>query len=121
LHQLQPFVFEIDSDDTKILHDKLYVPQPLLKKVILFIPAAAGLLLHAPLYLPVKKLIKKASFDTDHFDAVMTGVLMLLYPFYVAVFTVIVFAIFNNPFCFLLILILPFTAWAFVQLKKQLD
>ncbi len=121
LQQLQPFVFEITNGDTKALHNKLYVPQSLLKKILLGIPAAIGWLLHAPLYYPIKSSIKKAAFDTDHFDSIVTGVIMITYPLYVLIISVIVFAVSCQPFSFLLLLIFPFTAWAFVQLKKQLD
>ncbi len=121
LQQLQPFVFEIDKSNTELLHSKFYVPQPLLKKILLFIPAIAGFFLHAPLYLPAKILIKKASWDTDHFDSIIAGLLMLLYPFYVIAVLLIAFSIWHQPFCILLLFIMPFCAWAYVQLKKQLD
>ena len=121
LQQLQPFVFEIDSTDTKALHNKLYVPQPLLKKIFLSIPAVLGWLLHAPLYYPIKQSIKKASFDTDHFDSIVVGALMIAYPLYLVIILVVLFAITKCWFAFLLLLIAPATAWAYLQLKKQLD
>ncbi len=121
LKQLQPFVFEINKENSKTLYNSLYVPQSFLKKIILCIPAVTGKLLHVPLYWPVKTLIKKASFDTDHYDSIMTGALMLCYPLYIIAVSFITFAISNQLSSFLLLFILPFTAWAYVQLKKQFD
>ena len=121
LQQLQLFVFEIDKDDTKALHKKLYVQQSTFKKIILFIPSLIGWALHAPLYYPIKTSIKKASFDTDHFDSIVVGILILFYPLYVIIISVIVFAVSHHTLSFLLLLLFPFTAWAYVQLKKQLD
>jgi 1-acyl-sn-glycerol-3-phosphate acyltransferase len=121
LQQLQGFVFEINAKDEAALQGKFYVAQPLLKKILLFIPAISGFLLHAPLYYPAKKTIQKMSFHTDHFDSVMVGIFFLLYPLYCILITSIVFAITKQPASVLLIFILPFTAWACVHLKKQLD
>jgi len=121
LQQLQPFVFEIKPDDKEMVQQKFYAPQPLLKKILLFIPSVMGWVLHAPLYIPVQKLVQKLSFHTDHFDSVMVGILMLFYPLYVLVVSLIVFAFTHNPWVFLLLLVMPFTAWAHVQLKRQLD
>ncbi len=121
LQQLRPFVFEINKVDTKALHHQLYLPQPLLKKIFLSIPAILGWLLHAPLYYPLKQSIKKASFDTDHFDSIAVGALLIAYPLYLIIILAIVFAVWHQPLTFLLLLVFPFTAWAYVQLKKQLD
>ncbi|MEI9956967.1 MAG: 1-acyl-sn-glycerol-3-phosphate acyltransferase [Ferruginibacter sp.] len=121
LQQLQPFVFEIKQDDKAMVQQKFYVPQPLLKKIFLFIPSVMGWVLNMPIYLPVKKLVQKLSLHTDHFDSVMVGILMLFYPLYVLLISLIVFAFTHSAWAFLLLLVLPFTAWAHVQLKRQLD
>jgi 1-acyl-sn-glycerol-3-phosphate acyltransferase len=121
LQQLQPFVFEIEAGDKKTLHEKLYVPQPLLKKIVLFIPSALGWLLHAPLYYPIKNTVKKLSFHTDHYDSVVVAILLLAYPLYLFLISLLVFTFTHQMLSFLLLLIIPITAWAHVQLKKQLD
>lgn len=121
LQQLGPFVFEIDAADKNTLHQKFHVAQPPLKKVILFIPAVLGWLFHALLYYPVKTTVKKLSFHTDHYDSIMVGLLLLLYPLYLLIITLIVYFVFHQWFALLVLLVFPFTAWAFVQLKKQLD
>jgi 1-acyl-sn-glycerol-3-phosphate acyltransferase len=121
LQQLQPFVFEIDKGDKKTLHEKLYVPQSSLKKILLLIPSVLGWILHAPLYYPVKFIVKRLSIHTDHYDSVMVAILLLAYPLYLIVITLLVFMITHQPLSFLLLVVVPFTAWAHLQLKKQLD
>ena len=121
LQQLQPFVFEIDKTDKEELHNKFYVPQPLIKKILLFIPAVIGWFLHAPLYLPIKWFVKKAAFDNDHYDSIVVAILLLAYPVYMVLITVLVLAFTHQWLSLLLLLIFPFTAWVYVQLKRQLD
>ena len=121
LQQLQPFVFEIDATDKVALHQKFYAPQSLLKKITLFIPAVLGWLFHALLYYPVKTTVKKLSFHTDHYDSIMVGLLLLLYPLYLHIITLTVFLIWHQWLALLVLFVFPFTAWALVQLKKQLD
>lgn len=121
LQQLQPFVFEIDQKDKLGLHKYLYVQQPLLKKIILFFPSALGWLLHTPLFYPIKIIVKNAAFESDHYDSIIVGILLMVYPIYVIIISLIAVAITQQWLCLLLLLIFPFTAWAHVQLKKQLD
>lgn len=119
--QLQPFVFEIEGNNKEELHSRFYIPQSFLKKVLLFIPAALGWLLHAPLYYPLKNLVLNKSSDADHYDSIVVGVLFIVYPIYAMLFSLLAFIFTQNLFSLLLLLLLPFTAWAYVQLKKQLD
>jgi 1-acyl-sn-glycerol-3-phosphate acyltransferase len=121
VQQLQSFVFEIDKKDAKELQQKFYVPQSLLKKIFLFIPSTIGWLLHAPLYLSVRRFVKKAAFDSDHYDSIVVGILLLTYPLYLIIITVLVLVFTQQWLSFFLLLILPLTAWSYVQLKKQLD
>lgn len=119
--QLQPFVFEIDKKDKEELHKRFYLPQSLLKKTVLFFPSIIGWLIHAPLYLPIKKIVQKAALNSDHFDSIIVAVLFLAYPLYLVILTLVTFAITHHWISFMLLILLPFTAWAYVQLKKQLD
>ena len=61
------------------------------------------------------------AFDTDHFDSIVVGALLLAYPLYSMFITVTALIITTCWYWVLLLFILPFTAWAYVQLKKQLD
>src|ERR1051325_730639 len=119
--QLEQLVFEIDKNDTKkqrlLLEEK---PSPL-TKIILFIPAIIGWLIHAPLYLPIKKITYKKTRDNDHYDSVLVASLLFIYPLYLVLLTAIAILLTKNFYFLLLTFALPFTAWAYVQLKQQLD
>ena len=119
--QLSKDVFEIDSNDKKTLHKTFYVKQPLLKKILLFIPASAGLIIHAPMFFFVKWLSDLLVKEDGHDDSKMIGFLFILYPVFLLILSTIIFLFTGSWFSFLLILLLPFAAWSYVQLKKQLD
>jgi 1-acyl-sn-glycerol-3-phosphate acyltransferase len=120
--QLNGLVYEIDKTDTDKKRELLTAKNSLLKKILLAVPAVLGYIFHLPLYLPVKYFMqKKKSFLTDHFDSVMIAILTFTYPVYLLLIAVLSFIIIKSLGVFLLVLLLPFTAWAFVQLKPQLD
>lgn len=52
------------------------------KKILLAIPALLGGLLHAPLYLPVKFFIKKATAGSPHYDSALFAALLITYSIY---------------------------------------
>lgn len=116
--QLKQLVIEIDSRDKQKIKKEFYVHQPLLKKIFLALPAIAGWLLHFPLYYPVTLLIKNKA--EDHYDSIVVGILFVLYPFYVLLITILLFLYTENNFTWLGILLIPFTAWSFLQLKRQI-
>ena len=116
--QLQELVFEIDSNNTSQIKETFLQKITFFKKVLLVIPAIAGFVLHAPLYLPVKEFAFKKFGKIDHYDSVIVGILFILYPFYL-----IIAAIFASNFSGVwwaaVFIIFPFCAWSFVQIKKQ--
>ncbi|MEO6328627.1 MAG: 1-acyl-sn-glycerol-3-phosphate acyltransferase [Ginsengibacter sp.] len=115
--QLKKLVIEIDSSDKQKIKKQFYVHQPLLKKILLIIPAVAGWLLHLPLYFPVTLLLKNKA--EDHFDSIVVGSLFLLYPFYVLLVSLLLFSLIKTDAAWLCIVLLPFTAWSYLQLKRQ--
>jgi len=119
--QLHTLVFEINKGDVekqkRVLERK---PSPL-AKIFLFIPAAIGWLVHAPLYIPIKNFTYKKTVNNDHYDSILVALLLFIYPAFVILLTLVIVLFTNNPFFWLLIVLLPFTAWAYVQLKPQLD
>jgi 1-acyl-sn-glycerol-3-phosphate acyltransferase len=119
--QLQQQVFEIDKNDIQKQKQLLEKKPPLATKIFSFMPAAIGWLLHAPLYLPVKKFTYKKTWNNDHYDSVLVALLLFIYPFYVALITVLVLLFAHHLFALLMIVVMPFTAWAYVQIKPQLD
>lgn len=119
--QLAPFVFEIDGTDKKKRHKKFHVAQPSLKKALLLLPSAAGWLLHAPLYYAVKTFVLKKTNSPDHFDSMVVAILLLAYPLYVFLVTLLAFLITGHWYSLMLPLIITASAWSHVQLKRQFD
>ena len=119
--QLAEHIFEIKNTDKIALQKAFYIRQPLLKKILLGVPAAIGLLIHAPLYLLIKWISDGLIKEPGHDDSKIVGFLLVLYPVFLFVFSFSLFYFTGNWLSFLSLLLLPFTAWAFVQLKKQMD
>ena len=116
--QLKDLVYEIDKNDTKKIKEHFYVKQSLLKQIVLFIPAVTGFIINAPLYFAIHLCIKNRA--VEHYDAIMTGLLFLLYPLYALAITLITFFITQSSYSFLLLALLPFTVWSYLQLKRQI-
>lgn len=119
--QLSKYVFEIDNDDTAALRKAFFIKQSSLKKILLSIPALIGLIIHAPLYYFTKWLGDTLVKEEGHDDSKLIGALFIFYPVFLVVFSFLLFYFSGSWLSFLSLLVLPFTAWAFVQLKKQLD
>lgn len=119
--QLEGAVFEIDSKDKKALHQHFYINQSLTKRILLCVPALAGLLLHAPLFYFIKWLGNALVKEDGHDDSKMIGFLFLLYPLFLMAATIVALIITKSWLSLLLLPALPFAAWSYVQLKKQLD
>jgi len=116
--QLKNLVIEAEPSDKEKIKKIFFIQQPLIKKILFFIPAIAGLILHAPLYYPVILSIKNRA--NDHYDSIVVGLLFILYPIYLLVITIIVYFISGSLWALLLLLIIPFSAWSLLQLKRQL-
>ena len=115
---LQKLVLEIDINNSAVLKSTFQKNISLKKRFLLAIPAIAGYILHAPLYVPVQKFALKKFGKIDHYDSVTVALLFISYPFYliaVAIITCYFFGIWW-PAVFL---ILPFCAWSYVQIKKH--
>lgn len=120
-NELEQLVYEIDPADEKQKEELLSVPLAPFKKALLLIPAIAGFIFNAPLYWPVRSFVNKKTTDTDHHDSVLLALLIFLYPFYLLLLSLIAFFIFQSWWSWLTLLLVPFTAWAFVQWKAQLE
>lgn len=119
--QLQPFVFEIESSDKQKLLQHFYVPQSTTKKILLAVPALLGLITHAPLYRLMIFLNRKLVPEEGHYDSAMVGLSLLIYPLFLLFVTFALFVFTASWYSLLLLLVLPFTAWSYIQLKPQLD
>ena len=116
--QLEKLVYEIDEHDTPQMKKLLYVNQPILKRILLSIPALLGWLLHAPIYYPTK-FIAAQFFDKEHFDSVIVAILYLVYPVYLLVVFFVLAVTVGYAAGLLAFILLPFSAWACVQVKPQ--
>lgn len=116
--QFKELVFEIDKTDRKKLKDYFEIKQSFLKKIVLFIPAIIGFVMNAPLYFIIHLIIKNRA--EDHYDSVMTGILFLIYPLYVLIIMLLVFYLTGSVYSLLMLLLLPFTVWSYLQIKKQI-
>jgi 1-acyl-sn-glycerol-3-phosphate acyltransferase len=58
-------------------------------KLLLHLPALLAAVLHAPLYLPVKTVVQKATRTNVHFDSALFAALLLLYPLYLVLLGVL--------------------------------
>jgi len=118
--QLHKLVYEIKPTDKATLKKLFFIPISSIKLFILAIPAAVGWLLQAPLYFAARA-IARIFFDNDHYDSVVVSLLMLAYPLYVLLLTFGAVLFFNTPVAFLVLLLLPFSAWACLQWKHYLN
>src|SRR5688572_5831895 len=119
--QLNSLVYEINKDN-KEQQQLLLEKQPSRFERFMFaIPAAIGWLLHVPLYVPLQTIIYKKTVTNDHYDSLMAAVLLFTYPFYLFLISYLTFYFTQSFYSFLLLLLLPLTAWCYVQVKGQLD
>ena len=117
--ELKELVLEIDKENKEKIKQSFHVRQSDVKKMILSFPAFIGRIIHAPLYIPVRSLSLKKAAPYDHYDSVLVGLLLILYPLYLSIIAFLLFLIFGGWYWLLTFLILPFFAWSFVQIKKQ--
>lgn len=118
--QLKNLVYELPLRSNKRHNDFFSIALNPLKLLVLLVPAAVGFLTHAPLYFFVKKLTDRYC-NNDHYDSVITALLMIGYLFYWPLLTVISAAITGTAGWVTTMVLLPFTAWAFVQVKYDLS
>lgn len=119
--QLGKYIFEIAPGDKATLREKFYIKPSLVKRVVLLIPAVLGFLVHAPLFYFIKWIGGVLIKEAGHYDSKIVGLLFLLYPLFLLMASLVLFYFTNGWYALAGLLLLPFTGWSFVQLKKQLD
>ena len=119
--QLHTLVFEINKGDVEKQKRVLERKPSSFAKIFLFIPAAIGWLVHAPLYILIKNFTYKKTINNDHYDSILVVLLLFTYPVCLILITLLMVLFTDSPVYWVLIVLLPFTAWAYVQLKPQLD
>ena len=63
----------------------------------------------------------KRTWNNDHFDSVLVTLVLFYYPLYLILLIAAVILLTHNFLFLFLAAALPFTAWAYVQIKPQLD
>jgi hypothetical protein len=86
---------------------------------LLALPAIAGAIIHAPLYYLVKWFTDK-HFNNDHWDSVFNSLAVLLYPIYLLLLCSVMWAFTSFQAALVSLVLLPFSAWAYVQVKNQM-
>jgi 1-acyl-sn-glycerol-3-phosphate acyltransferase len=119
--QLKERVYEIDAGDKKKQAEVFYLPLSPAKKIILAMPSLLGMFTHFFLYWPVKKIISKKLSGDGHFDSMVTGLLFVLYPFYLLAWIIAGIYFTGHWYWILVLIFFPFFAWSYVQLKRQTD
>ncbi|HMR82579.1 MAG TPA: 1-acyl-sn-glycerol-3-phosphate acyltransferase [Niabella sp.] len=107
--ELQPLVFKIDKRDRIGLENK-FGRTSTAARLLLALPALTGAILHAPVYLFARLIVKLFFSNTDHHDSVMFGVLLLSYPFYIVLLSIIA-GQFASVWGWAMIVLLPITAF----------
>ena len=117
--ELKNLVVEAASADGEKIQKEFEIKISAVKKILLLLPAIAGYLLHAPLYLPIQKICWRKARQADHYDSVLVGLLFISYPFYLLLMALLIYWLTAGYWWMFTFLLLPFFAWSFVQLKRQ--
>lgn len=119
--ELEKLVFEIPKSDRPAQQKKLTWEPSIAFRYLLFMPALLGLIIHAPFYVPVRYFASNCIKEPGHFDSLITGLLVLLYPFYLLLLIFVLLLLVCSPFVWLGLIIFPLLARAYVEVKGQLD
>lgn len=77
-----PLIEQINDNDTQTKEKVFNAASTTTGNNWLMLPAVTGKILHAPLYLPLRFLARKFFLNSGHYDSLITGLLILLYPLY---------------------------------------
>ena len=116
-HELKKLVYEIDQND-KEQKRTFFKPNSNPLNILLFIPAAIGFLVHAPLFLFCKLFTDLRFKRSGHYDSVLHSLLILFYPIYLLLIFFILMP-FTITWALLSLIVLPFTAWSYSKLIKD--
>ena len=112
--QLEQLVFEIPKNDKESIKRHFDYPVSTWKKIVLFLPATLGYLVHFPLHYFAKSIVKKN--PNDHYDSIIVGILFFLYPVFLLLIALLFYFTLGITYMLLAITIIPFSAWSLLQL-----
>ena len=118
--QLAPRIYEIDANNKASVQQHFRRNKSRLFYAVLLLPALFGWLMHAPLFFPLKSFTHYRFRNSGHYDSVLHSLLMLAYPPYLLLLFFIAFS-FCGWYALLVFIVLPFTAWAWVQWSEVLE
>ena len=84
---LSEAVYNIADDDKAEVIRKFNLRHTGFKKIMLGLPALAGWILIAPLYYPIRSVVRK-KWNNGHFDSLVVAMLFLIFPFYLVLLTI---------------------------------
>lgn len=115
--EMSALVYDINNDDHERLLQTFQPNESLLLKSILFLPAILGKYLHAPIYWPLKSLLKKKYFHTGFYDSLIIASLLLLYPLYLSLIAIGVWLSVGIQYAAIPFVLFPLLAWCFIRIK----
>lgn len=86
------------------------------KSIVCLLPGVAGWLLHAPLFFLCKAIAHLKFNKSDHYDSILTTLLLITYPFYLLVIIISFFRE-TGGLSLSALIMLPFTAWCWLQVN----
>lgn len=114
--QLQSLVYEIPPGETATAKDKFKYEPSIFKKILLGVPAFFGLLIHYPLYKILHNFVNSKAAGTGHANSIFLGLAFFGYPVFL-LFLNIILLFFIGWYSLLVWVVLPFLAYALVQVK----
>lgn len=117
--ELEQLVYEIPVDQPEIHRHNFPKKRSSFEQTLLLIPAALGVLLHAPVFLPVLWFAHRFFKGSDHYDSVLAGFLFLTYPVYFILVILLLLLIWGFSYWLLFILLLPLTARAALNFTRS--
>ena len=119
--ELQQLVFEIPTGNKAEIEKRFSLKPNIFLKAILFLPALIGYIVNAPFYFFATSYVTKKLKEPGHYDSVLLAVLSFFYPVYALILALITFLISGNLLSFLLLVLLPVLAKAFITIKQKTD
>jgi 1-acyl-sn-glycerol-3-phosphate acyltransferase len=116
--QLSTLVYKA-KDEKEAQHFFIKQHSPI-KTTLLFIPGIIGWLFNAPFFYLCRILTEIKFKKSDHYDGVLTALLLLGYPFYILTLGLIAGS-YNTVAGICLVFILPMLAWCWLQVKHLFE
>ncbi len=111
---LRPIVYHLESGNKKHIREKFRTHVPHLKKILLLLPALAGLIFLFPVYFPTRELVRR-KWNNDHFDSLVVAILFITFPFYLLLITIIGFLLLPGYWALMLPIALLLSALALLH------